>query len=99
MSKYYNSQKTRGIYDPESEKPFKLSRSKIDLFLDCPRCFYMDRKLGVGRPPGYPFALNSAVDALLKQEFDIHRANGTKHPLIEKYGVDARPIAHDELDK
>ncbi|MFQ5574659.1 MAG: PD-(D/E)XK nuclease family protein [Terriglobia bacterium] len=51
------------------------------------------------RPPGFPFALNSAVDTLLKQEFDIHRANGTKHPLIRKYGVDAVPVPHEDLDK
>jgi len=38
------------------------------------------------------------VDALLKQEFDIHRANGTQHPLQEKYGVDAIPVAHDDLN-
>jgi len=97
MSKYYNSQRVTGLYN--SDYPFKLSRSKIDLFLECPRCFYYDRKLGVGRPPGYPFSLNSAVDTLLKQEFDIYRANGTKHPLIEKYGIDALPIAHKDLDK
>lgn len=67
--------------------------------MQCPRCFYLDRKLGVGRPPGFPFALNSAVDTLLKQEFDTYRAYGTKHPLIEKNSVDARPIAHKDLDK
>ncbi len=99
MSEYYTPQRVKGLYDPASAEPFKLSRSKIDLFLDCPRCFYYDRKLGVGRPPGFPFALNSAVDHLLKLEFDIHRANGTKHPLIEKYGVDARPVSHEDLDK
>jgi len=99
MSQYYNSQRTKGIYTPGSQEPFKLSRSKIDLFLQCPRCFYMDRKLGVGRPPGFPFALNSAVDALLKKEFDAYRVKGKKHPLIEKYGVDACPIPHQDLDK
>lgn len=99
MSEYYTPQRVKGLYDPASAEPFKLSRSKIDLFLDCSRCFYYDRKLGVGRPPGFPFALNSAVDHLLKLEFDIHRANGTKHPLIEKYGVDARPVSHEDLDK
>jgi len=99
MSQYYNSQRVKGLYTPHSKEPFKLSRSKIDLFLECPRCFYYDRLLGVGRPPGYPFALNSAVDALLKQEFDIHRARGTKHPLIEKYGIDAQPVVHEDLDK
>lgn len=99
MSEYYNSQRVKRLYLPGSSEEFKLSRSKIDLFLNCPRCFYFDRRLGVGRPPGFPFSLNSAVDHLLKKEFDIHRAEGTNHPLIEKYGVDARPVAHEDLDK
>ena len=99
MSQYYNPQRTSRMYIPGASEPFKLSRSKIDLFLNCPRCFYFDRRLGVGRPPGFPFALNSAVDYLLKLEFDIHRVAGTKHPLITKYGVDAMPVAHADLDK
>ncbi len=99
MSQYYNPQRTSRMYTPKSSDPFKLSRSKIDLFLNCPRCFYFDRRLGVARPPGFPFALNSAVDYLLKLEFDIHRVAGTKHPLIEKYGVDAMPVAHKDLDQ
>lgn len=99
MSEYYTSQRTKGLYSPKSSESFKLSRTKIDLFLNCSRCFYLDRVLGVGRPPGFPFALNSAVDHLLKLEFDIHRVAGTKHPLIEKYGVDARPVPHEDLDK
>ncbi len=85
-------------YDKSSDKPFKLSRSKIDLYVECPRCFYLDRKLGIGRPPGFPFSLNSAVDKLLKAEFDIHRANGSQHPLQKRYGIDAVPAAHNELD-
>ena len=99
MSQYYNSQRTKNLYGTDSGDPFKLSRSKIDLFLECPKCFYLDRKLGVGRPPGFPFSLNSAVDALLKQEFDVHRANGMAHPLIEKYGEDAKPVPHKDLEK
>jgi len=97
MSEYYTAQRNKGLYQPGSPEVFKLSRSKIDLFVECPRCFYYDRRLGVGRPPGFPFALNSAVDHLLKQEFDAHRVNGTKHPLIEKYGVDAKPVPHEKL--
>lgn len=92
-------QRTRGLYQADSKEAFKISRTKIDLFLSCPRCFYLDRRLGVARPPGFPFALNSAVDTLLKQEFDIYRVKGVKHPLIEKYGVDARPIPHEDLNK
>ena len=77
---------------------FRLSRSKISLFTECPRCFYIDNKLGTGRPPGYPFSLNSAVDALLKKEFDIHRADKTAHPLMEQYGIDAVPFQNPQMD-
>jgi len=48
MNKYL--QRRRNLYDPKSKEPFVISRSKIDLFLECPRCFYLDRKLGLGRP-------------------------------------------------
>lgn len=99
MSQYYNPSRKRYIYDPATSEPFRLSRSKIDLFVNCPRCFYMDRRLGVGQPPGYPFSLNSAVDSLLKKEFDIHRANGTAHPLMKEYGVDAVPFSHERMDE
>lgn len=78
---------------------WKLSRSKIDLYTECPRCFYLDNKLGVGRPRGPSFTLNIAVDALLKKEFDAHRARKTAHPLMKKYGVDAIPYSHEDLDK
>ena len=79
-------------------KNFRLSRSRVDLFLDCPRCFYIDNKLGTARPPGYPFNLNSAVDELLKREFDVHRAEQTAHPLMKSYGIDAVPFHHVQLD-
>jgi len=97
MSQYYNPNRKYNLYDPDSGEVFRLSRSKIDLFLNCPRCFYLDRKLGVAQPPGYPFSLNSAVDKLLKKEFDIHRANGTAHPLMKAYGIDAIPLSHEKI--
>ena len=99
MSKFYTPKKTRGIFNPNSKEPFKISRSKIDLFLSCPRCFYLDRRLGIGRPPGFPFNLNTAVDTLLKNEFDIHRTEKTSHPFMEKYGIDAIPFQHEKMDE
>lgn len=78
---------------------WRLSRSKIELFNECPRCFYLDNKLGTARPRGPAFTLNIAVDALLKKEFDVHRADGTKHPLCDKYGIDAIPVDHKDLNK
>jgi len=99
MSQYYNPNRKSNLYDKDSTQTFRLSRSRIDSFINCPRCFYLDRKLGVAQPPGYPFSLNSAVDKLLKKEFDIHRANGTKHPLMEKYGIDAVPLVHEKIEE
>ena len=96
MSQYYR--KSNNIFDPKSDNPFRLSRSKIDLFMECPQCFYLDRRLGVGRPPGFPFSLNSAVDALLKKEFDLHRKEKTPHPLIKEFGIDAIPFEHKDID-
>lgn len=75
-----------------------LSRSKIDLFTNCKLCFYIDNKLGTARPPGFPFNLNSAVDTLLKKEFDAHRAAGSTHPLMKAYGLDAVPFNHPHMD-
>jgi hypothetical protein len=96
MSQYYSiPRKADWNY---GGKRWKLSRSKIGLFLECPRCFYLDNKLGLKRPPGLPFSLNSAVDSLLKNEFDTHRADGTQHYLQKKYGIKAVPVAHESLD-
>ncbi len=99
MSEYYNPQRSRNLFRPGSRTPFKLSRSKLELFLNCPRCFYLDRRLGIGQPPGFPFNLNSAVDKLLKKEFDWHRARAKTHPLMAAYGLRLIPFQHEKLDE
>ncbi len=99
MSQYYHPKRTRNVYDPASSEPYRVSRSKIDLFLNCPRCFYLDRRLGISQPPSFPFSLNSAVDTLLKKEFDIHRTEGTAHPLMKAYGIDAVPLPHEKIEE
>src|SRR5512141_730778 len=91
--------KRQSTFDPSSAEPFRISRSKIDLFSECPRCAYLDMRLGVKRPSMPAFTLNNAVDELLKREFDIHRAKGTKHPLVEKYGLDAVPLVDERMDE
>jgi CRISPR/Cas system-associated exonuclease Cas4 (RecB family) len=98
MAEYQAVKKIRSADWNYGGTKWKLSRSKIDLFMECPRCFYLDNKLGVGRPRGPAFTLNIAVDALLKKEFDVHRAKGTAHPLMSKYGVSAVPYMHKDLD-
>lgn len=77
----------------------QLSRSKIDLFIECPRCLYLDVARGIARPSGPPFTLNNAVDALMKAEFDRYRAAGEPHPIFATVGLDAVPFRHPDLDR
>jgi len=93
----FRSTKRWGVFDPASSEPFKISRSKIDLFAECERCAFLDLKYGIKRPSGPSFTLNNAVDELLKREFDTLRAKGAPHALMTKYGIDAVPFAHEQL--
>ena len=106
MAYGYNPKRVKNLFDPlrhgsgqAGQEPFTLSRSKIENFLRCPRCFYLDRRLGVDKPPMPPFSLNSAVDLLLKKEFDRHRARGTAHPLMKHYKIEAVPFKHEAMDR
>jgi hypothetical protein len=90
-------QRKRQLFDSSSLNPFKLSRSKVELFCDCPRCFYLDVKKGVGRPPMLPFTLNNAVDALLKNEFDDFRKKNAPHPLFAIHQLPFTLFDHPEL--
>ena len=85
-------------YQPGQAAPYKISRSKIDLFIECPRCFWLDARLKTSRPRLPGWSHHSAVDHLLKLEFDTIRIGGKQHPLQKKYGIDARPAAHDKLN-
>ncbi len=88
----------RNLFDPKSSLPYRLSRTKLENFLACARCFYLDRRLGL-EPPGIPsFTLNSAVDFLLKKEFDKFRKKRQPHPLMKAHGIEAVPFAHPMLD-
>src|SRR3989344_4029379 len=94
---FKSKRKSGKTYDSKSSEPFKISRSKIDLFHECPRCFYLDTRLGIKRPDTYPLTLNLAVDALLKKEFDLHRAKGVAHPTMKAYHIDAIPFQHKNI--
>ncbi len=91
--------RTRNLFESGAAKPFTLSRSRVENFLNCPRCFFIDRKLGVEPPSGPPFNINTAVDHLLKKEFDAYRQRGEPHPYMVEAGIDAIPYAHPKLDE
>ena len=85
-------------YVPAQTDVFKVSRSKIELFMQCPRCFWLDARLKIKRPSGPPFNINKAIDELFKKEFDVHRAAGTQHPLQIKFKIQAKPYQHKDID-
>ncbi len=85
-------------YQPGQKAAFKVSRSKIELFKQCPRCFWLDVRLKITRPSSPPFNINKAIDELFKKEFDSYRAKAEPHPLMVEFGVKAVPFTHEQLD-
>jgi len=78
-------------------KAIQLSPNSLNLFLECPHCFWLDKNLGIKRPPPYPYALNSAVDGLLKEEFDTYRAKNLPHPLLAENNIKAHLFGNQKL--
>jgi CRISPR/Cas system-associated exonuclease Cas4 (RecB family) len=95
MGNYYRSLP----YKPGQSTPYKISRSKIDLFMNCPRCFWLDVRMGIKRPSSPPFQINKAIDELFKKEFDAYRAKAEPHPIMVDNQIKAVPMQHDDLDK
>lgn len=86
-------------YVPGQTEPFKVSRSKIELFMQCPRCFWLDVRLKITRPSSPPFNINKAIDELFKKEFDAYRLAAKPHPIMSDNQVKAVPYQHADLDK
>lgn len=86
-------------YKPGQKEAYKLSRSRIENFIRCPRCFWLAQRLKIDQPSSPPFLINSAIDELLKTEFDTYREKGEQHPWQVEFKVDARPFAHADLKR
>ena len=86
------------IYQRGSNETFKISRSKFSNFIDCERCFYLERVKGLKDPSMPGWALNSAVDELLKKEFDHYRKLQKPHPFIVKNKLKFIPFQHEKID-
>lgn len=85
-------------YQPGQKAAFKVSRSKIELFMQCQRCFWLDVRLKITRPNSPPFNINKAIDELFKKEFDSYRVKGEPHPMMTDNQIKAVPFAHDNMD-
>ena len=89
--------KKRNLFKPN--ETLKLSRSGVELFMNCQKCFYLERKLNVKALSGFPFNLNSAVDELLKNEFDGYREKKQPHPYMNEISKNLIPFQHEDLEK
>jgi len=65
---------------------FKLSPSSINLMLECPRCFWLDKHKVWKRPSGIFPSLPSGMDRILKCHFDKFRDKGQLPPELCENG-------------
>jgi len=80
-----------------NNKPIQLSPNSLNLYLECPHCFWLEKREGIRRPPPYPYALNAAVDVLLKEEFDKYRKKRELHPLLVANNIPAKLFPNQKL--
>jgi len=79
---------------------FRVSRTDLALFNDCPRCYYNKVFSGISRPKSLPFVINNAIDYALKDEFDYFRGMQEAHPDFLSSGLQKLvPYNGDEFSK
>ena len=87
----------RRLYIKNNLDPFPISRTKIDLFFECKRCFHLDLKFGIKRPHGTPLVINNRIIEQIKKEFDFFREKNMVHPEILNLKRNLIPIKHNKL--
>ena len=86
-------------FDPGSEDAFTVSRTRIQNFLDCKRCFYLQNRIGIKALRSLPFRLNSATDTLLKKTFDAARKKQEPHRYFKRDNINLVPFSHEKMDE
>jgi len=61
----------------------KLSPSSLNIFLECPRCFWLDKNKGIKRPRGIFPSLPGGMDLVIKDYFDKYRIKDELPPEIK----------------
>ncbi len=64
-------------------KSFKLSPSALHLFLDCPRCFWLEKNKNIKRPRGIFPSLPGGMDRVIKNYFDAYRKKKALPPELQ----------------
>jgi len=63
--------------------PYKLSPSSLNLFKDCPRCFWLQFNKGIKRPDAIFPSLPSGMDRILKIHFERFMEKGELPPELK----------------
>jgi hypothetical protein len=79
------------------EEIFSISPNSLNLFLECPACFWLEKKMKIKRPAPYPYTLNQAVDLLLKEEFDLYRKKKELPPILKEKKLKAHLFPNQAL--
>ena len=89
----------RGQFKPDHDQPYELSLSRVENFIRCPACFYMQQVEGIQFPSIPGFNINEATDILLKRDFDELRGTGKSHQFLEEIGYGhLSPFAHEHFE-
>jgi hypothetical protein len=75
---------------------YKVSRSSIDYYLNCPTCSYLKEVKGINQVPSPGWSLNSCVDELSKNDMDRHRKNKTNPDILMIENL--KLYHHEDLD-
>ena len=89
----------RGRFNRQNPAPYELSRSRVENYLKCKACFWLEQLHRV-KPPEIPsFTINTTTDILLKRDADAVRGRQTL-PLWAAHGLDHLiPFEHEHLEK
>ena len=87
------------IYIKNNSQPFKMSRTKIDLYFECKRCFFVDQRFGIRRPHGTPLVINNRFVSQLKFELNQCRSSQQAHPQIMNQHRNFIPYNHPRLNE
>ncbi len=64
-------------------KRLTLSNSRLGLYTECPRCFWLDLNAGIKRPDTIFPSLPGGLDTQFKRYFDQFRARGNLPPEVD----------------
>ena len=60
----------------------RLSPSSLNIFLDCPKCFWLEKNLSIKRPRGIFPSLPGGMDSVIKTYFDTYRIKNAMPPEV-----------------